>query len=176
MQFLLQNQCHVLLLCWLCGFTLFPQYLPFSLLVKTFWLLSFLLLICPSNIHTVFICLFYQACTGILQTTVHGNSFSTTGQIPVGLSAGCSIFHSEMLMSYIQIFGIELQKTNFTDAHTGDRLSWCLAIIWRWLLFSFLLPLSTCQWIHLNSSWSLVCETSQLVQSKIWMVLLFSAF
>lgn len=73
--------------------------------------------------HTAFICHFYQACTGILQTTVHRNSFSTTSQIPVGLAAGCSRFHSEMVISYIKISGMELQKIKYTDAHTGDRLS-----------------------------------------------------
>lgn len=60
MQFLLQNQCHLLLLRWLCSFRSCSQYLPFSLLVKTFFLVVFLPPIWFSHMHAAFICNFYH--------------------------------------------------------------------------------------------------------------------
>lgn len=62
--------------------------------------------------HTAFICHFYQACTGNLQTTVHGNSFSTTSQIPVGLFTGCTIFHSEMVIFILKYLEFKYKSLN----------------------------------------------------------------
>lgn len=109
---------------WFCSCS---QYLPFSLLVKTFY---FIVFFCPSD---PIICIQYlsvisittiggQACAGILQTTEHGNSF----QIPLKFlwfpSDDCSTFHFENAIFHIHnMFTLIIQKMKYMDASTSDR-------------------------------------------------------